>query len=50
MFVTNVRSGQRADIEQYLETYDLNPYFGVSPASPALPGFISDMEQLFRPL
>ncbi len=38
-FVTNVRQGQRLDIEQYLEAYDLGPEFGVIPHSKAVNRF-----------
>lgn len=50
MFATNVRSGQRADIEQYLQVYDLNPYFGVSPGSSGVSRLKSDLEAVLQPL
>ncbi len=39
MFVTNVRQGQRRDIEQFIEAYDLHPRFGFSPRAGAVVTF-----------
>lgn len=39
MFVTNVRQGQRPDIEQFIDAYDLHPRFGFRPRAGAVSAF-----------
>lgn len=39
MFITNVRHGQRQDIEQFIEVYDLDPRFGFRPRASAVRAF-----------
>lgn len=40
-FATNVRPGQRLDIELYLEAYELGPHFGVVPGTARTAHFIN---------
>lgn len=50
LFVTNVRRDQRQDIQQYLETYDLNPRFGMNPRSGEVDRFRDELAAHFAKL
>lgn len=50
LFVTNVRKNQRYDIQQYLETYDLGPRFGIIPRTSEAKSFTNMLSQEFAKL
>ncbi len=50
VFVTNIRRGQRGDIEQYLEAYDLRPRFGIMPKTGAVASFKTMLKNEMRGL
>lgn len=45
IFVTNVRQGQRLDIERYLEAYDLRPTFSILPSAASVTQFRNSLAQ-----
>jgi len=50
LFVTNVSSQLRPDIEGYLEAYDLEPCFGIAPYSQEASAFVVKLTQLLQVL